>query len=160
MDPTVNGYRSLERIVLIPAYREDRPGITVEDPESLASGPASMPDADLGAVVIRLLRDQRPRDFERDFRGAAHRQRLAVRRKLVCEAFGVRAAKEWLADATRVLIVARGGVITVTATGQDGKQDAWGSRKSDPVGTASMSDLAAVGATVRALLAVRLPPFR
>jgi hypothetical protein len=105
VNPHLSGYCSLERIVLIPAYKED----SVDDPESLVVCPVSMPDADPGAVVIRLLRDQRPADFERDFRGEAHRRRLAVRRKLLCKAFGVSAARDWLAGATYVSIVAAGG---------------------------------------------------
>ncbi len=119
-----------------------------------------MPDTDLGAVVIRLLRDQRPRDFEMDFRGEAHRQRLAVRRKLLCKAFGVKAAKGWLAGSTYVSVVATGGNITAAAWRRDGKQDAWSGQKGDPVGTASLSDPAEVGAIVRRMLASHLPPIR
>ena len=76
-------------------------------------------------MVIRLLRDQRSRDFEMDFRGEAHRQPLAVRRKLLCKAFGVKAAKDWLPSATSVSVVDTGGTITVTPWRRDGKQDAW-----------------------------------
>jgi hypothetical protein len=160
VNPHLSGYRSLGRIVLIPAYKEDLRGPAIHDPESLVSCPVSMPDNELGAVVIRLLRDQRPRDFEMDFRGEAHRQRLAVRRKLLCKAFGVRAAKDWLPSATSVSVVDTGGTITVTPYRRDGQQDAWSGKKEDPVGTASLSDPAEIGATVHRLLAMHLPPVR
>ena len=140
VDPHRGGYCSLGCIVLIPAYKEDLYGPAIDDPESLVSCPVSMPDTEFGAVVIRLLRDQRPHDFEMDFRGEAHRQRLAVRRKLLCRAFGVRAAKDWLASATYVSVVDTGGTITVTPCRRDGKQDAWSGTPGDPVGTASLSD--------------------
>jgi len=39
-------------IVLIPAYREDRGGPAIDDPESLVACPVTMPDADLGAVDL------------------------------------------------------------------------------------------------------------
>ena len=119
-----------------------------------------MPDTDLGAVVIRLLRDQRPRDFELDFRGEAHRHRLAVKRKLLCKAFGVSAAKDWLASSTGVSVVATSGNITATPLRRDGKQDAWSSGDGDPSGTAPLSDPAEVGVTVRRMLALHLPPIR
>lgn len=146
--------------MLVPAYKEDQRGPAIQDPESLVSCPISMPDTELGAVVTRLLRDQRPRDFEMDFRGEGHRQRLAVRRKLLCKAFGVRATKDWLAAATSVSIVDTGGNITVTPWRRDGKQDAWSRQQGDPVGTALHSDQAQVGATVHRMLALRLPPIR
>ena len=160
VNPRLGGYCSLERIVLIPAYKEDLGGPAIDDPESLVVCPVSVPDADLGAVVIRLLRDQRPRDFEMDFRGEAHRQRLALRRKLLCKAFGVRAAKDWLAGSTYVSIDAVGGSITISPMRRDGKQDAWGGQEGDPVGAASLSDPAEVGAIVHGMLALRLPSFR
>ncbi len=160
VDPHLSGYCALERIVLIPAYKEDLYGPAIDDPESLVVCPVSMPDADLGAVVLRLLRDQRPRDFELDFRGEAHRQRLAVRRKLLCRAFGVRAAKDWLVGSTYVSVADTGGNVTVTPWRRDGKQDAWSGEQGDPVGAAWLSDPAEVGATVRRMLALHLPPFR
>ncbi len=122
--------------------------------------PVSTPDTDLGAVVVRLLRDQRPRDFEMDFRGDAHRQRVAVRRKLLCRAFDVRAAKDWLARATYVSVEDTGGNVTVTPWRRDGKQDAWSGQRGDPVSAVSLSDHAEVGAAVRRLLALQLPPIR
>jgi len=160
VNPHLSGYCSLERIVLIPAYKEDLYGPAIDDPESLVVCPVSMPDTDLGTVVIRLLRDQRPRDFEMGYRGEAHRQRLAARRKLLCKAFGVKAAKDWLGGSTYVSIVATGGNITAAAWRRDGKQDAWSGQKGDPVGTASLSDPAKVGSTMHRMLALRLPPIR
>ena len=160
MDPHLSGYCSLERIVLIPAYREDRGGPAIDDPESLVVCPVTMPDADLGAVVIRLLQHQRPRDFETDFRGEAHRQRLAARRKLLCKAFGVKAAKDWLSDSAHVSVTATGGSITVRPMRRDGSQDAWSGQKGDPVRTASLSDAAQAGSAVRSMLMMRLPPVR
>lgn len=160
VDPRLSGYCSLERIVLIPAYREELYGPAIDDLDSLVVCPVSIPDADLGAVVIRLLRGQRPRDFEMDFRGEAHRRRLAVRRRLLCKAFGVKAAKDWLAGSTYVSVVAAGGSMTAAAWRRYGKQDTWSGRKDDPVGTASLADPAKVGSTVRRMLALRLPPIR
>ena len=156
----LSGYSSLGRIVLIPAYRDDRFGPAIDDPERLVTCLVSSPAADLGAIVIRLLGDQRPRDFELNFRGEAHRQRLAVRRRLLCKAFGVRAAKDWLAGCTHVRIMAAEGEVTVRPLRRDGKQDAWSGKQGDPVETALVSDSVAVGSAVQHVLAMKLPPLR
>ena len=160
MNPHLSGYCSLGRIVLIPAYKEDLRGPAIQDPQSLVSCPVSISDSDLGAVVIRLLHDQRPRDFEMDFRGEAHRQRLAARRKLLCKAFGVRATKDWLAGSTQVSVITTDGNVTVRPWRRDGKQDTWSGQRGDPVATAPLSDPAEVGATVRRMLELKLAPIR
>lgn len=160
MNAHAAAYCSLGRIVLIPAYKEHLPGPVVDDPESLTVCPVSLPDSDLGAVVVRLLRDQRPRDFEMDFRGEAQRKRLVARRKLLCKAFGVPAVKGWLASATFVSIQAADERITASPLRRDGRQDAWSRRDGDPVGAASLSDPAEVGAIVRGMLALNLSAIR
>ena len=158
MDPHLSGYCSLERIVLIPAYKNEQYGPAIDDPESLVVCPVSMADAELGAVVIRLLRDQRYIDWDWDYRGDDYKPRLAQRRRLLCKAFGVRAAKDWLTGSTYVSIVATGGNITATPCRRDGERDAWSAQKDDPVVTAPLSGPAEVGAALRSMLALQLPP--
>jgi hypothetical protein len=136
VNPHLSGYRSLERIVLIPCYKEDLGGPAIDDAESLVICLASMPECELGAVVIRLLRDQRPRDFELKFHGEARQRRLAVRRNRLCKAFGVRAAKDWLDNASYVSVADAGGSITVTPYRRDGMRDGWSGNLEDPVGRA------------------------
>jgi hypothetical protein len=77
MDPHLSAYQALERIVLIPSYREDLHGPDISDDESLIVCPVTVFDHDLGATAIRLLRDQRRRDFPMDFRSEDYRRRLA-----------------------------------------------------------------------------------
>ena len=63
----LSAYQALERIVLIPSYGEDLAGPAISDDEPLVVCPDTVPDRDLGATAIRLLRDQRRRDLPVDF---------------------------------------------------------------------------------------------
>jgi len=160
MDPHLSAYQALKRIVLIPAYRKDMAGPTILDDKSLVVCQVTMPDQDLGATAIRLLRDQRRRDFPGDFSSPDHRRRLAARRRLLCKAFGVKAMRGWLPDATCVSCSAANNELTIHPQRHAGKQDAWLGHAADPVETVSLSDPRQVGSALRRMLAIRLPPAR
>jgi CDI immunity protein len=158
MNPHLDAYLALERIVLIPAYREDSFGPAISDDESLVVCPVTMPDHELGATAIRLLQNQRRRDFPMDFRSEDHRRRLAARRKLLCRAFGVKAMKDWLPEATSVSVSATGNELTIKPWRHAGKQDSWTGDAADPVETVPLSDPQQVGSALHRMLAIRLPP--
>ena len=160
MDPHLSAYHALERIVLIPSYREDLYGPAISDEESLVVCPVTVSDHDLGAAVIRLLRDQRRRDFPADSRSDGYRRRLAVRRRLLCKAFGVKAMKGWLPGATHVSCSAANNELTINPSRHAGKQDTWSGNAADPVETVALSDPRQVGSALRRMLAIRLPPAR
>ena len=160
MDPHLSAYLALERIVLIPSYREALHGPAISDEESLVVCPVTVSDHDLGATAIRLLQDQRQRDFPVEFRSEDYRRRLAARRKLLCKAFGVKALKDWLPEATHVTGSATNNQITIHSWRRAGKQDAWSGDAADPVETVALSDPRQVGSALRRMLAIRLPPVR
>jgi len=160
MDPHLSVYQAHERIVFIPAYREDLHGPAIDDTESLVVCPVAVSDHDLGTTAIRLLRDQRRRDFPVDFRSGDYSRRLAVRRRLLCKAFGVKAMEGWLPEATYVSCSATDNELTINPWWHAGKQDAWSGDAADPVETVALSDPRQVGSSLRRMLAIRLPPVR
>jgi hypothetical protein len=115
------------------------------DDESLVVCPVTVPDQDLGATAIRLLRDQRRPEFPMGFGSEGYGRRLAARRRLLCKAFGVKAMKSWLPGATCVSCRAANNELTIHPWLHSGKQDAWSGHAADPVETVSLSDPRQVG---------------
>ena len=82
----MSAYRSGDRIVLVPCFKETAPfPIWVEDVESLAVAGTGVSDTDLGSLAIELLRNQRPREFEKVMRGPEYQRRTAARRRALCK---------------------------------------------------------------------------
>src|SRR5882757_2679203 len=96
-----------------------------------------------------------------DFRSDHFRRWHAANRRRICAAFGVKAVKNWLGpDTSFVGVSATDSEVTVWPMRRYGKRDGWVADRSDPAETVARSDPEAVGAALRRMLALRLPPAR
>jgi hypothetical protein len=153
-------YQALGRIVIVPHMTDER-GWTLDDTESLSVYALDTADEKLGLLAVKALTRQRHVDYSMDFQSEHYRTWVAANRKRICTAFGVSATKDWLLpDATYVSAEAEGQVVNVLPWRRHGKRNAWVGTRGDPVATASMNEPATIGAVVKNMLAICLPPAR
>jgi len=155
----MSAYRSGDRIVLVPCFKETAPfPIWVEDVESLAVAGTGVSDTDLGSLAIELLRNQRPREFEKVMRGPEYQRRTAARRRALCKAFDVKTVAAWLDGCKRVHGSARGDEVTFTPWPRQGKREAWTGNGVYKEASGQLSDPQEEGAALRHMLAFELTP--
>jgi hypothetical protein len=155
----MSAYQSNDRIVLVPRFRETAPfPIWTEDVESLAVTGTGVSDTDLGSLAVELLRNQRPREFEKVMRGPEYQRRTAARRRALCRAFGVKTVAAWLDDCKGVHGSARGNEVTFTPWRRQGKREAWTGNGASKTASGQLSDPQDVGAALRQMLALELTP--
>lgn len=140
----------------------DEQGCPLHDTESLSVySTADVSDHDLGNAGLRALTIQRRLSYTMDFRSERFRRWHAANRRRMCAAFGVKAVKDWLVpDTSFVAVSATDSEVTVSPMRRYGKRDSWAGHRSDPTETVARSDTEAVGAALRRMLALRMPPAR